>query len=259
MKKILIIICALCLVNTFSFAQIYSQGRIQFERKTNMKRQLQTEMGEQQNQMMKGMLERMAQFKVSHFTLTFNANESYYNFDEEIKQPGIDFMSMGGGMASENKVAVSFKENQYVAEKKVFENNYLIKDTIQKFTWKIEDEMRIIADYPCRKAVTVIDDSVVVVAFYTTQIMVSGGPEGFGGLPGMILGLAVPRLYTTWFATNVEIGKQTIQNLDAKKGKSMTREEMVKDIKSNTKSMSGGGGFRGFSSLVERILWWAML
>ena len=31
------------------------------------------------------------------------------------------------------------------------------------------------------------------------------GPELFTGLPGMILGLAIPRYYTTWFATKVEL------------------------------------------------------
>ena len=34
-------------------------------------------------------------------------------------------------------------------------------------------------------------DTVYVVAFYTEDIPVSGGPEMFGGLPGMILELTV--------------------------------------------------------------------
>ena len=35
--------------------------------------------------------------------------------------------------------------------------------------------------------------------------MISGGPEGINGLPGMILGVGIPRLHTTWFATKVSI------------------------------------------------------
>jgi GLPGLI family protein len=46
-------------------------------------------------------------------------------------------------------------------------------------------------------------DSVYVVAFYTDQIAVSGGPESFSGLPGMILGVALPHDNITWFATSV--------------------------------------------------------
>jgi GLPGLI family protein len=46
-------------------------------------------------------------------------------------------------------------------------------------------------------------DSIYVVAFYTDQIPVSGGPESFTGLPGMILGVALPYEHITWFATKV--------------------------------------------------------
>jgi GLPGLI family protein len=46
-------------------------------------------------------------------------------------------------------------------------------------------------------------DSIYVVAFYTTEIPVSGGPESFSGLPGMILGVALPHENVTWFATKV--------------------------------------------------------
>jgi GLPGLI family protein len=45
----------------------------------------------------------------------------------------------------------------------------------------------------------------VVVAFYTDQIPVQAGPENFNGLPGMILGIAVPRLGTTIFATSLSV------------------------------------------------------
>ena len=46
-------------------------------------------------------------------------------------------------------------------------------------------------------------DSIYVVAFYSDEIPVSGGPESFSGLPGMILGLALPHENVTWFATKV--------------------------------------------------------
>ena len=46
-------------------------------------------------------------------------------------------------------------------------------------------------------------DSIYVVAFYTDAITTSGGPESFTGLPGMILGVAIPHEHTTWFATKV--------------------------------------------------------
>ena len=60
-----------------------------------------------------------------------------------------------------------------------------------------------IAGFNCRKAVTKIFDSVYVFAFYTDEIIISGGPCSINGLPGMILGVTIPRLYTSWIATKV--------------------------------------------------------
>ena len=78
-----------------------------------------------------------------------------------------------------------------------------MKDSVRKINWKITTETREIAGYQCRRANALIMDSIYVVAFYTDQIPVSGGPESFGGLPGMILGLALPHENMTWFATKV--------------------------------------------------------
>ena len=78
-----------------------------------------------------------------------------------------------------------------------------IEDSLRAFNWKISDEVRTIAGFDCRKEVTSIFDSVVVVTFYTDEISVYSGPKNFYGLPGMILGLAIPRLYTTRFATKL--------------------------------------------------------
>ena len=48
-------------------------------------------------------------------------------------------------------------------------------------------------------------DSVYVFAFYTDEIIIPGGPCSINGLPGMILGVTIPRLYTSWIATKVSV------------------------------------------------------
>ena len=61
--------------------------------------------------------------------------------------------------------------------------------------------------------------------------MVSGGPEGINGLPGMILGIGVPRLHTTWFATKVEVFDVNMKPVaPATKGKKVSRAEMMKAL-----------------------------
>ena len=89
-------------------------------------------------------------------------------------------------------------------KKNFFGDTYLLHDTIPAVAWKILHDVREIAGFECRKAVGIINDTVYVVAFYSEEILLKGGPEGFSGLPGMILGLAIPRYNTTWFATKVE-------------------------------------------------------
>lgn len=227
MKKIQFLLAGLlfpCLV----MAQFSTQGKITFERKTNLKMKYQTDEG---YEWIKERIDQVAPFKVSLFTMFFNSEQSNYEFDkdEEI-QKGNTFI-WGKDPASENKVYTDFKRNRITAQKEIYENTYLLEDSIVRYQWKIEDEVRMIAGYPCRKAVTKIFDSVVVVAFYADQIMVSGGPESFGGLPGMILGLAIPRLYTTWFATNVELIPQEFKAfVPAKKTRKVTHQKLAEDM-----------------------------
>ena len=79
-----------------------------------------------------------------------------------------------------------------------------------------------IAGFDCRKAVGKVMDSIIVIAFYTDEIVPSGGPESFAGLPGMILGVAIPRMHTTWYATKLQLAELTPTDLAVpKKGKKL--------------------------------------
>lgn len=80
-----------------------------------------------------------------------------------------------------------------------------------------------------------ISDSVYVFAFYTDEILISGGPCSVNGLPGMILGLTVPRLYTSWIATKVTLANPVndIKPITAKKF--MTMNAMKSLVKERTK------------------------
>lgn len=229
-------------------AQFSAQGKIDYERKTNLRLQLQTE---DDNEWAKSMAKRAAQYTISDFTMTFNKDESEYEFVKEQEVSGETFSWWGPKPAHENKVYTNFKTGKVIAQKQVYENNYLVEGELTRLKWKIEDDMRMIAGYPCRKATTRICDSVVVVAFYTDQIMVSGGPEGFNGLPGMILGLAVPRLYTTWFATNIQLTAPEVKAfVPAKKSKKAGVNDMIAEVQKSTKDWGKYG---------TNLIWWLAL
>jgi len=160
---------------------------------------------------------------ISYYTFTGDANRSIYKQTKEAVIPrGMWYESF-----AENSIVYNdYKTSTVTASKPVFEQTFLLQDSIQKVTWKYTNDTRTIAGFECRKVIGFLNDTTGFYAFYTDEIMISGGPESITGLPGMILGLAVPSLHTTWFATKVELGNTT-NNKDLvppTKGKKTTRK-----------------------------------
>lgn len=143
------------------------------------------------------------QFKSEKSTLKFNSEKGLYKFNDESVTYNNNWLANHPMADLKNIISTNFKTESSITQKSVYEATYLVKDSIRKINWKITDETRDIAGYECRRANAIIMDSVYVVAYYCNQIAVSGGPESFAGLPGMILGLALPHENVTWFATKV--------------------------------------------------------
>ncbi|MGN6534069.1 MAG: GLPGLI family protein, partial [Ginsengibacter sp.] len=153
--------------------------------------------------------------------------------------------------AIDNEVYSDYATRKSVARKNVFEKSFLIEDSLRNATWKITNDFREIAGFNCRRATTISMDSVVVVAFYTDEIMVPGGPESFNGLPGMILGLVINRLHTTWYATKVDVNSVNIKDITPPaKGKKATNTEVFETLK---KSLSDWGDY------ATRNIWAIMI
>ena len=181
------------------------EGVIEYEKKVNVfavfKRAINKENESYLQQAYDQYKKSQPQFKVLKSSLSFSSDKSLYtpvkgemmtgflNWFPEISQPNIIFNDFATGRST--------------TQKSVFEQTFLMQDSIRNIKWKITDETREIAGYPCRRANALVMDSIYVVAFYTDKIPVSGGPESFSGLPGMILGVALPHENITWFATSV--------------------------------------------------------
>ncbi len=221
---LLFFLLALCFVG---YGQFITAGKIEFERRTNQHSMLENEgMWEE---MMK---ESMPKFAITYYDLVFDENKSLYQTGKEPTDKRIhwalNFIT--------NIVYKDFQRSSIITQKNIFGSDYLLTDSIQRTAWKITGEPRTIAGFECRKAVCKMFDSVVVIAFYTDEIIPSNGPESFGGLPGMILGLAIPRLHTTWYATKLELVNQPPKDITIpKEGKKYTipqfRNEMEQLIK----------------------------
>jgi GLPGLI family protein len=163
-----------------------------------------------------------------YYDLTFKGNRTLFT---QGREPDAKQNKWWGIFDSENTIFTNLDSNTAVTQRTIYSDVYLVSDSMHKIDWKISTEMRKIAGFDCRKAVGRVMDSIIVIAFYTDEIITPGGPESFSGLPGMILGLAIPRLHTTWYATKLQLAEVTDKELAApRKGKKMTGNDYRKQV-----------------------------
>jgi GLPGLI family protein len=161
--------------------------------------------------------DKLPEFKIGYFNFTFADNKSVYKFDHWGDKKLSSFLTSDD---EDNVWYFDYNSGKYDMQKSVYGNEINVEDTMPKLKWKITNDNRVIAGFNCRKAVAIIFDSVYVFAFYTDEILVPGGPCSIQGLPGMILGVTIPRLYTSWIATKVMVNgvdESIIKPVSAKK------------------------------------------
>lgn len=191
------LLCFFSLRVAAQHALFLSEGKIEFEKKINLYAQL-----DDDNSWTEFAKKTMPNFKTTYFNLVFTRNKTLYMPGREGSERTNDFWEQP--VAEENVVYSDLEKQKSSSQKKIFDQIFLVQDSIRTIRWKITNEMRTIAGFSCRRANAIIMDSVYVVAFYTDEILAAGGPESFTGLPGMILGVALPHQHLTWFATKVQ-------------------------------------------------------
>jgi GLPGLI family protein len=234
----LLLVCALSMQAQHTI--FLERGRIEYEKRLNMHARMNQMSEGDDNSWTDAMKKGMAQYQVSYFDYSFAHNTTLYKPGREstgdTKNP-----FWGEAPAEENVVYSNLDSMQSIAQKKVFEQLYLVKDSIRPIRWKITDETRKIAGFDCRRANAIIMDSIYVVAFYTDAIITPGGPESFSGLPGMILGVALPHEHITWFATKVLVDDIKEEALKAPaKGKAVDNKGLNTAV---TKSLGQWGNY----------------
>ncbi len=183
-------------------------------------------------EMQKMIEERMKKMFEKTFILNFDKSASIYKEEEKLDptatQNGggmrmmMNSMSGGGGTFYKN-----VKEKTYTVDKEFMGKEFLVKDSLTKLKWKLEQETRVIGGYTCYKATAVKEASksdfrnfrpkndddkkanvakgddkdkktnflegldmpkeITITAWYTPEIPVNQGPESYWGLPGLIL------------------------------------------------------------------------
>lgn len=252
MKKTLITLTIL-LGYTSTYAQnvrFTTDGVIEFERKVNMYATLKKRINKDNEAFLQPAYDsykkNQPQFKALKSTLTFSNDKSLFTPLPDTQKDAGGFWGGDPNSTQNNIIFSDLATNSFITQKKVFEETFLVRDSLRKINWKLTSETREIAGYECRRANAIMMDSIYVVAFYTDKIPVSGGPESFSGLPGMILGVALPHENITWFATSV-------------KDKPVTPAELKAPVKGKPVSTKGlndtlNGVLKDWGSYAQTVL-----
>jgi GLPGLI family protein len=213
-------------------------GIIEFEKTVNMYALIKKSIGKENEILLNEAFDKYRQnnpqFKVFRSSLYFSNSKTL--FTPAPATPSTGFFSDLPMTFQNNIVFTDLKSDTQVNKKAVFKATYLLSDSIKKVKWKITDETKVIAGYNCRRANAIIMDSVYVVAFYSNEILVSGGPESFSGLPGMILQVTLPHDNITWMATKIQIMDVPEKDVEIPHGgKAVSWEELRSILKSASK------------------------
>jgi GLPGLI family protein len=229
------LICLLVFKGSGVLAQskhFITSGTIEFERTNNMfallKKKVTTDHMDNKPYYEK-YLQTEPQFVKLNSTLVFGNNTSLFTPLPYVK--GFAWFYDSPMISQHDIIFSDFEHNTSAIQKEFYERTYLVKDTLRKIKWKLTDETSVVAGYNCRRANGLVLDSVYVVAFYTDDIHVSGGPASFNGLPGMILRVALPHENVSWIATKITETPANVKTLVApKEGKVVNNKQLYGDL-----------------------------
>lgn len=293
MKNIFIINCLL--LSIFGFSQSF-QGLAVYESKTSSAEMMKAFAGSKEitPDMQKQIEERMKSMFEKTFVLNFDKSASIYKEEEKLAAPGGDqggkmMSSMMGGGGTHYK---NVKDKSVVVDKEFFGKQFLIKDSLVSFNWKLENESKKIGQYTCYKATAIVatessdlrnlkftgdkdnkdtkvdstktkttdftkdwemEKEKTITAWYSPEIPVNQGPEKYWGLPGLILEVNDGK--TTILCSKIVMNaKEKVEIKPATKGKVVSQKEYDETVTKKMKEMQEMyGGQRGNSGGVHKF------
>ena len=157
MKKI--IIASILMISGIIQAQNF-QGMAVYESKTSTAEFAKGLSGNKDitPEMQKQIEERMKKMFEKTFILNFDKSASIYKEEEKLDAPGEQggrrmMASMMGGGGTHYK---NVKDKQFIVDKEFFGKEFLIKDSLPKYDWKMEGESKQIGNYTWYKATAVV-------------------------------------------------------------------------------------------------------
>ncbi|UOH77793.1 GLPGLI family protein [Ornithobacterium rhinotracheale] len=173
------------------------------------------------------------------YTLKTNGKQSVYQIVEKIDNS----QSEGGQIANmirQNDSSPYYKniaKGYYVVQFNITGlPNYITKDSLGTFNWKITREKSQILGYEVRKAIGEKEGQKII-AWYAPKLNIKDGPAHISGLPGLILKTEseLPKMGATLTitATKIKISTTKIEINEPTKGIFVTEKELNEKIKAH--------------------------
>jgi GLPGLI family protein len=251
MKKIIILL-SICFFITSAYAQVFiEKANIEYELTQNIKKNMGSGTWED------AMADKMPLFKIGYYNLRFADNKSIYKFDRWKEK---DRLGQWFGRDDKTVFYNDFTTGKTSQERDLFGSIINVEDSIPQLEWRLTNESRMIAGFNCKKAVTKIFDSVYVFAFYSEELMIPAGPNSISGLPGAILGMTIPRLFTSWIATKVSVNGVDVSDLKPFTAKKVyTNESLRKFIYERSEDWWDGDDEKEERKQQKNRFLWGML
>lgn len=235
------ILCiALCIIfGSISVAQI-QEGKIVFERKTNLFKKYETESTQ-------NYIGESNKYRSELFILYFNDSTSVFLFDEN--QPRDSKLEW---TTERNTVIQDLSQNINRSTLSLWGTPFNIKDSLVQREWKFTDKWRTICNIECMQAMYEVDDSTRIYAWFTSSITPNVGPESYCGLPGAILGLATEDGSVTYFAKTIEERAIDFEEITPRFNdkKARTRKEVIEKARQDFRHQ------KDMEKYLKRIFLW---
>lgn len=184
--------------------------------------------------------------KVLHFSET-----AALYLPEKKKEAEDEAVSGEGGVrmrirmdVPQDRIYTDLKAGRTIEQRDFMGRKFLVSGMTEKPAWKLTGRQQDVLSYPCQEAVWTTDKDTVT-AWFTTAIPVSAGPDGWTGLPGMILEGTRNRDYEIK-AVAVTPGPADEKVLvQPKEGKKVTKEEFRSIVDAKRRELReqfGGNG-----------------
>lgn len=146
----------------------------------------------------------------TNFQLSFTKGKAYYRYINSLDTDELSLNISKVAAKSKGDFYFDFSNNIVVNKFQYKGEMFNVEDSLENYNWKITKETKKIGDYLCFKAIgeqklyfSKSDKTFTfpIEAWFTPELPICAGPDGVGGLPGLILELKLKMM--TYYAKEI--------------------------------------------------------